>query len=77
MTKLQKVGIAILVLSVLGGGLGAELSIYLSLANLDAAENSGIGRVGDQITYAILFTAGGIVGSLVGLVLFVVGRSRT
>jgi hypothetical protein len=76
-TGLQKFGITVLVLSIVGGAVGTILSVYLSFSALETAETSGIGAVGDQLSYAILFIAGGIIGCFVGLVLFIVGRSRT
>ena len=75
-TKLQKFGITVLVLSPVIGLLGTVASIYLSFSALDVAENSGIGAVGDHIRNALLFTVGGIIGCLIGLVLFFVGRAK-
>jgi biopolymer transport protein ExbB/TolQ len=76
LTTLQKLGIAVLVLSPIVGILGTAVSIYLSFSALEIAENSGIGAVGNQIGKALLFTVGGLIGCLVGLVLFIVGRSK-
>jgi hypothetical protein len=56
--------------------LGSVISVYSSFAELHGAKNSGIGAVGNEIAHAILFTAGGIIGCVVGLVLFVIGRSK-
>jgi len=77
LTTLQKFGIALLVVSPLVGFLGTVASILLSFSALETAENSGIGAVGDNIRNALLFTGGGIVGSLIGLVTFIVGRPKT
>ena len=68
--------IAVLVFSALIGMIGTVASIYLSFSALDVAENSGIGAVGDHIRNALLFTVGGIIGCLIGLVLFFVGRAK-
>ena len=76
-TTLRKVGIAVVLLSLLVGGLGTITCIYLSFTELQANENAGIGAVGDQLAHAVLFTAGGIVGCVVGLVLLIVGRSKS
>ena len=75
-TTLQKLGIAVLVVSPVVGLLCAVLSVYLSFAALHGAKNSGIGAIGNDIAHAILFLAGGIIGCVVGLVLFVIGRSK-
>ena len=40
-TKLQKLGIVVLVVSALGGALGTVLSIYLSFSALESAERTG------------------------------------
>jgi len=75
-TTLQKLGIAVLVVSPVVGLLGAVISVYSSFAALHGAKNSGIGAVGDHIRNALLFTVGGIIGCLIGLVLFFVGRAK-
>lgn len=77
MTAMQKVGIAVLVLSPIVGLAGTAWSIYSSFGALEAAENSGIGPVGDQIGNAMLFTVGGLVGSAIGLLLIILGRTKT
>ena len=77
MNTLQKLGLALLVVSPLAGLLGTVVSIYLSFSALNGVENAGIGSVGNQIMHALLFTAAGIAGCLVGLVLFIVGRPKT
>jgi len=76
LTTLQRVGIAVSVISLLVGGLGAVISVYLSFSAMEAAENAGIGRVADQITHAIQFAVGGVIGCLMGFVLFIAGRSK-
>ena len=76
-TTLQKLGIALLLISPLVGVLGTVISIYLSFSALDAAnQNAGIGAVGNQITRALLFSAAGVVGCLIGLVMLIVGRRK-
>ncbi len=76
-TALQKLGIGFIVLSPLVGLVGTAWSIYLSFTALETAETAGIGPVGDQIRNALMFSAGGIMGSALGLALFVLGRSKT
>ena len=75
-TTLQKLGIAVLVVSPVVGLLCAVISVYSSFAALYGAKNSGMGAIGNDIAHAILFLAGGIIGCVVGLVLFVMGRSK-
>jgi hypothetical protein len=76
-TNLQKLAIALLIVSFLVGAVGTLWSIYLSFDALERSENSGIGPVGDQIFNALLFSAGSILGSLIALVLLILGRPRT
>ena len=75
-TTIQKLGIVVLVVSIAGGLIGTILSIYLSFTALETAENAGIGAVGDKITNALFFSFGGIVGSGIGLLMFILGRSK-
>ena len=75
-TTLQKLGIAVLVVSPVVGLLGAVISVYSSFVALHRAENSGIGAVGNEIAHAMLFLIGGVIGCVVGLVLFIMGRSK-
>jgi biopolymer transport protein ExbB/TolQ len=76
-TTLQKLGIAILVLSIVVGLIGTIWSIYLSFAAVETAESMGIGAVGDWVRYAVFFTAGGLIGAGIGLALFILGRPGT
>jgi biopolymer transport protein ExbB/TolQ len=76
MTAMQKAGLAVLVLSPVVGLAGTAWSIYSSFGALEAAENAGIGAVGDQIGNAVLFTVGGLVGTAIGLLLIILGRSK-
>ena len=76
MSRLQKFGIVLLLASLFIGLAGTAWSIYLSFAELDQAEFSGIGPVGEQISNAIIFAAGGFVGSLIAVVIFILGRPR-
>ncbi len=76
MNAMQKAGLAILVLSPVVGLAGTAWSIYSSFSALESAENAGIGAVGDEIGKAILFTVGGLVGSVIGLLLIIRGRSK-
>lgn len=75
-TAMQKAGFAVLVLSPVGGLVGTAWSVYSTFGALEAAENAGIGPVGDQIGNAMLFTVGGLVGSAIGLLLIILGRSK-
>jgi biopolymer transport protein ExbB/TolQ len=76
MTATQKAGLAVLVLSPVVGLAGTAWSIYSSFAALESAENAGIGSVGDEIGKAVVFTVGGLVGSAIGLMLIILGRSK-
>jgi hypothetical protein len=75
-TNLQKLAIALLIVSFLVGAVGTIWSIYLSFGLLESAENSGIGPVADQISNAVVFSVGGVLGSLIALVLLILGRPR-
>ncbi len=77
LTTLQKLGMGLIALSPLVGLVGTAVYIYLSFAAMETAENAGIGAVGEHIRNALLFSAGGIIGSTIGLVLFILGRSKT
>ena len=74
-TTLQKLGIAVLVVSPVVGLLCAVISVYSSFAALHT-KNSGIGAVGNDIAHAIFFLVGGLIGCLVGFVLFIAGRPK-
>ena len=76
MTKRQKVGIALIVLSLLVGLLGSSICIYLSFVELETAEFGGIGPVGDQIRNALLFSIAAVVGSIAGALLVIFGRAK-
>lgn len=58
------------------GLFGAFFGIYASFAALEVAENAGIGAVGDGISNAFISTAVGLVGSIAGVVIFVIGTIR-
>ncbi|MEO8572745.1 MAG: MotA/TolQ/ExbB proton channel family protein [Pyrinomonadaceae bacterium] len=75
-SSMQKAGIAVVVMSFLGGALGTVWSIYSSLMALDASANAGIGAVGDKILNALLWSVGGVVGMIIGGVLVVLGRTK-
>ena len=76
-TTLQKLGIGLVCFSPLVGGIGAVVSVYSSFAALHTSENAGLGSVGGLLTNAILFTAGGLIGTIAGLVLVILGRSKS
>ena len=73
----QKIGIVVLVLSFLIGMIGTVWSIYSSFSALESAENAGIGPVRDQIANALLYSAAGVVGCIVGALMIVFGRSKS
>ena len=77
MTTLQKVGLTILVVSFLAGLIGTVWSVYLSFTALDSSEVAGLAPVSDRLANAIVFTAGGLIGSGIGLSLFILGRRRS
>ncbi len=58
------------------GMLGTIGSIFGSFEALETAENAGIGGVGDSIRNALLFSAGGIVGAVVGTSMLIFGRTK-
>lgn len=73
-TKLQKVGLILLLGSLLIGFGRTVRSIYGSFAALETAENAGIGPVGDSIQNALVFTAIGLVGVITGVLMLIFGR---
>jgi len=76
MTAMQKIGVAVLVGSSVGGLAGTGWSIYSTFSALAAVENAGIGSIGGLLGNAILFTVAGLVGSTIGLLLIILGRSK-
>ena len=76
MTNLQKIGVAITLVSMLAGIIGPVVCIYGAFAALETSENAGIGPVGDQIRNALFYAIGGLVGLVVGGILFLVGRPK-
>lgn len=58
------------------GFFGAFFGVYSSFAALEGAESAGIGAVGDGIRNALVSTVIGLAGSIVGVVLFVVGTVK-
>jgi len=75
-TTKQKIGIAVLTLSFVVGLAGTAWSIYSSFRALGMAENAGIGAVGNEIGRALLFSVGGLIGSVIGLLVIIFGRSK-
>lgn len=73
-TKLQKVGLVVLIGSLLIGFGGMVWSIYGSFVALATAENAGIGSVGDSIQNALIFTILGIIGAIAGALMLILGR---
>lgn len=76
LTRTQTTGVVILILSPLIGLIGTVWSVYSSFTALDTAEFGGIGPVGDQISNALLFSAGGVAGCVVGVLLLVFGKAK-
>lgn len=76
-TKTQKIAVAIIVSSLLLGTGGMIWNIYGAFWGLAAAENAGIGAVGDSIRNALIFTAGGLIGATIGALILIFGRSRS
>ena len=76
MTAMQKIGVAVLVGSWVGGLAGTVWSIYSTFRSLAAVENAGIGSIGGLVGNAILFTVAGLVGSTIGFLLIILGRSK-
>ena len=76
LTKVQKAGILVIVLSLVIGVLGTIWNIYVSFERLENAEGSGIGPVGDAIRNSLFFSAGVLVMILIGAVLVILGRPR-
>ena len=72
----QKTGMIVILASLVIGILGTVWNIYGSFEALQTAENTGIGAVGDSIRNALLFSAAGLVGAIVGAFLMTFGRSR-
>lgn len=73
---MRKAGLALLTISLVVGVIGTLWSIYLSFTGVDSAEVTGLAPVSDRIANAIVFTAAGLIGSGIGLALFIAGRRR-
>ncbi|MGQ0540479.1 MAG: hypothetical protein ACT4O9_01355 [Blastocatellia bacterium] len=73
-TKLQKIGLVVLIGSMLIAFGGTISNIYESFAGLAIAENAGIGPVGDSIRNALIFTVLGIFGLIAGIWMLIFGR---
>ncbi len=76
LTRVQFIGLFLFVVSTLGGLIGTFYGIYSSLAGLDAAESAGIGAVGDGIQNALISSAAGFIGSILGILLLVIGTIK-
>jgi biopolymer transport protein ExbB/TolQ len=75
-TVTQKIGLAVMIVSLSGGFAGTVWSISSSFGALENAESAGIGPVGDEIWNAMLFTLGGLTGCVTGMLMVFFGRSR-
>jgi hypothetical protein len=73
---MQKLGIIVVLSSLTIGIVGTGWSVYESFAALELAESAGIGAIGDSLRKALFFSAGGVVGSIVGALMLILGRSK-
>lgn len=69
-------GIVIFLVSILIGVAGIAQGILRSLVALDQAENAGIGAVSSGIERALLFNLISLIGSVLGIVLIVIGAVK-
>ena len=76
-TKNQKIGISVVILSLVIGIGGTIGSIGWAFWALASAENAGVGPVGTSITTALVFTVLGLVGTLIGVLQLIFGRSKS
>ena len=76
-SKKQKIGVAVIVSSLVLGMGGTVWSIFSAFEALATAENAGIGAVGDPIRNALVFTVGGLVGTVIGVLLLIFGRANS
>lgn len=73
----QKFGVVVIVLSLVLGMGGTVWSIFAAFDGLATAENAGIGSVGDSIRNALVFTVGGLVGTIIGALMLIFGRAKS
>ena len=73
LSKLTIAGIAAVIICPLVGLGGTVWNIYGSFDLIKTNESAGIGAVGGAIFEALLFCLLGIFGSLVGLIMIIVG----
>lgn len=76
-TNIQKLGLILIVASIFIGLTGTVWNVYGGFDALAAAENAGIGAIGDSINKALIFSVGGLVGSIVGALMLIFGRSKS
>jgi biopolymer transport protein ExbB/TolQ len=76
-TKNQKIGISVIVLSLVVGIGGTICSIGWAFWALASVENAGIGSIGNSITGALIFTVVGLIGTIAGTLLLIFGRSKS
>lgn len=77
LTRTQKLGIVLTLSSLLVGMAGTVLSIYQSFGAFELAENAGMGPIGDSLRNALIFTAVGLAGPIVGGLMLIFGRSKS
>lgn len=76
-SRTQKIGLAIIILSLVIGTGGTGLSVYGAFFALETAEFTGLGPVTDSIRNALIFTIGGLVGSVIGALMLIFGRAKS
>lgn len=74
LNNLQRFGLLVLLMGPLVGLSGTIWHIYGSFDALGRAESAGIGAAGDSIQTALIFTALGLLGAILGISLFVFGK---
>ena len=76
LSKITVLGIVLVILSPLVGIAGTVWSIYGSFDALAKSEGAGIGSVGAQIQLAIVFSIAGILGTIIGVLIIIIGMRR-
>lgn len=77
LSKKTITGIILVILSPLFGIAGTVWSIYGSFDALERLEGSRIDSVGAHIQIALIFSIGGIVGIIIGIVMIILGIRKT
>ena len=77
MTGKQRLGFAIVLVSLLTGGVGALWNLYSGYAALQSSELTGLGPVTGSFRTAFMFALGGVIGAALGAALMIFGRSKS